>query len=72
MHMFLMLTPHGNHLCLGPAYMRSLFDLPFLEAFHKARVGLDAGPVFFYKGERELVRHAMVFDEIGDDDGSTT
>jgi len=49
--------------------MRSLFDLPFLEALYEARVWFDAGPVLLYKRERKLVRHAMAFDEIGDDDG---
>ena len=35
--------------------MRSLSDLPFLETFHEARVGLDAGPVLFHKGKCELI-----------------
>lgn len=51
--------------------MRSLPDLPFLETLYEARIGLDAGPVPLHKGKRELVRHAMVFDKIGDDDRST-
>jgi len=42
-------------LCLRPVYMRSLFDLPLLEALYEARVGFDAGPVSLYKGKRELV-----------------
>ena len=49
--------------------MRSLFDLPFLEALYEARVWFDAGPVLLHKRERILVRHSVVFDEIGDDDG---
>jgi hypothetical protein len=45
-----------NHvLCLRPVYMRSLSELPFLETFHEARVGLNAGPVLFHKGKRKLV-----------------
>ena len=50
--------------------MGSLPDLPFLEALYETRVGFDAGPVLLDKGKRELVRHAVVFDEIGDDNGS--
>jgi len=42
-------------LCLRPAYMRSLLDLPFLEALYETRVGFDAGPVLLHKGKRELV-----------------
>ena len=57
-------------LCLRPIYTRSLSGLPLLETFHEARVRLDAGPVPFHKGKRKLVCHAMVFDEIGDDDRS--
>ena len=57
-------------LCLRPIYTRSLSDLPLFETFHEARVGLDAGPILFHKGKRELVCHAMIFDEIGDDDRS--
>jgi len=52
---FFSLASHGDCFCLRPVYMRSLFDLPFLEALYEARVGLDAGPVFLYKGKRELV-----------------
>ena len=35
--------------------MRSLFDLPFLEALYETGVGFDAGPVLLHKGKRELV-----------------
>ena len=35
--------------------MRSLLDLPFLEALYETRVGFDAGPVLLYKGECKLV-----------------
>lgn len=55
-------------LCLRPVYMRSLANLPLLETLYEARVGLDAGPILLHKGKRELVRHAMIFDEICDDD----
>jgi len=52
---FFSLAPHGNHVGLGPGYMRSLSDLPLLKTLYEARVGLDAGPVPLYKGERVLV-----------------
>ena len=42
-------------LCLRPVYMRSLFNLPFLETLYKSRVGFDAGPVLLYKGKREFI-----------------
>lgn len=61
---------NGYILGLRPGYMRSLSDLPLLEALYKARVGLYAGPVLLYKGERKLIRHAVFFDEVCDYDRS--
>ena len=60
----------GHILGLGPGYMRSLSDLPFLETLYEARVGVYAGPVPLYKGKCELVRHAIFFDEVCDYDRS--
>jgi len=50
--------------------MRSLSDLPFLEALYEARVRPYASPVPLHKGKRVLVRHAIFFDEVCDDDRS--
>jgi hypothetical protein len=46
--------------------------LPFLQGSNKTRVGLDAGTFAFYETIRIVKGHALIADEVRDDNGGAS